>query len=81
MALRDFKPWQVYLGIGLVLIPFFYAFSSGGDGQYAIFVVINGVAPLGVLSGPAATGRRGACRGSCSRRGRLLVVGDVLAVV
>ena len=51
MVLRDFKPWHVYLGIGMVLIPLFYAFSSGGDGQYAIFVVINGAAPLAVLYG------------------------------
>ena len=51
MALRDFKPWQVYLGVGLALIPLFYVFESGGDGQYAIFVVINGAAPLAVLYG------------------------------
>ncbi len=51
MALRNLKPWQVYLGVGVALIPLFYVFASGGDMQYAIFVVINGAAPLAVLYG------------------------------
>ena len=51
MALRNLKPWHVYLGVGVALIPLFYVFASGGDMQYAIFVVINGAAPLAVLYG------------------------------
>ena len=39
--LRNLKPWHVYFGVGLALIPLFYAFASGGDMQYAIFVVIT----------------------------------------
>jgi signal transduction histidine kinase len=48
---RDFKPWHVYLGVGLALIPTYYAFASGGTAQSAIFLVINGSAPLAVLYG------------------------------
>ena len=48
---RDFKPWHAYLGIGLALIPIYFAFASGGNAQSAVFLMINGAAPLAVLYG------------------------------
>jgi len=49
--LRDLKPWHLYLGVGLALIPVYFAFASGGDAQSAVFLVVNGAAPPAVLYG------------------------------
>ena len=48
---RDSKPWGVYLGVGLTLIPVYYTFASGGNAQSAIFILINAAAPFAVLYG------------------------------
>jgi len=48
---RDSKPWGVYLGVGLTLIPVYYTFAYGGNAQSAIFLVINAAAPLAILCG------------------------------
>jgi len=48
---RDLKPWHLYLGVGLALIPIYFAFASGGSAQSAVLLAINAAAPLAVLYG------------------------------